>query len=77
MFKLRAQTGLWVVAAERSLFPLTHLVSHLLLRLSSRLCGGPVSEHPAHHRGASVSHPVQSRVASPGERTSPSPFVTL
>lgn len=77
MFKLQAQTDLWVVPVEQPLFPLMRFLSHLLLRLCSRLCGGPVSEHPAHYRGASISHPVQSRVASPGERTSPSPFVTL
>lgn len=43
----------------------------------SRLCSGSFSHHPANHRGASVSHPVQSRAASPGEGTGAQTSVTL
>lgn len=57
----------------------THSFLHLLLLLPPcfRLGRWPVSDHPAHHRGASISYSVPSRAAPPGQGTSPSSFVTV
>lgn len=50
---------------------------NLLFGLCSRFCCGPISHHSAHHRGASITYPLQNRATSPGAGASSATFISL